>query len=160
LDVILSGVTVFLIGQVLVRFFLGPLHRLKEVKGEIASTLLFHANNYGQQYQKLDQPTGDTDADARTINERIESAKMWNNDLSKASDETRSMAAKLVSAAESIPFYGLLTRCRVVPPKSSILQAKAHLIGLSNSFAPNQFDVCAKNSIKICQLLGIKFVEE
>lgn len=160
MSIILSGITVFLLGEIIVRFFLGPLHKLKEVKGEIASTLLFHANNYGQQYQKLDQALAEAGLDDRIINERIESAKMWNSDLSKASDETRHMAAKLISAAESIPFYDLLSCCRVVPHKLAILQAKGYLIGLSNSFAPNQFDTCAANSVKICQILGIQFVEE
>jgi len=160
MSVILSGVLVFLVGEIIVRFLLGPLHRLKEVKGEIASTLLFHANNYGRLYQNLDHAIADPGEEQRAINERIESAKMWNSDLSKASDETRSMAAKLISAAESVPFYGLLSRCKAVPPKNSILQAKRHLIELSNSFAPGQFEACVESSKNIYKLLGIQFFEE
>jgi hypothetical protein len=57
-NIIISGVAVFLIGEVIVRFFLAPLHKFKEIKGEIASILLFHANNYGQQYAKLKEILG------------------------------------------------------------------------------------------------------
>jgi len=159
-NIIISGVAVFLIGEIIVRFFLGPLHRFKEIKGEIASILLFHANNYGQQYAKLEEILGTEGGDERVINERIASAKRWNDDLSKASDETRSVAAKLISVAEGIPFYKALAFIKVVPDKKSILEAKKHLIGLSNSFAPNQFDSCAKRSEKICNLLKIEFIDE
>lgn len=160
MSVILSGVIVFLAGEIIVRFFLAPLHRLKEVKGEIASTLLFHANNYGQEYKPLEPILNDPSSDQRTIDERVELAKTWNSDLSKASDETRSMAAKLISAAESIPAYDLLSSCKVVPPKKSILQAKTDLIGLSNSFSPNEVAASATKSKAICRLLDINFVEE
>lgn len=159
-NVIISGVAVFLIGEVIVRFFLGPLHKLKEIKGEIASTLLFHANNYGQEYAKLEDILGSEGGDEIVINERIASAKQWNDDLSKASDETRAVAAKLICVAEGIPFYKRLSYLRIVPPKDSIVEAKKHLIGLSNSFSPGQFETCAKRSEKICKLLKIEFVDE
>ena len=58
INIIISGVAVFIIGEIIVRFFLGPLHRFKEIKGEIASILLFHANNYDQEYAKLDDILG------------------------------------------------------------------------------------------------------
>jgi hypothetical protein len=159
-SVIISGVTVFLIGEIIVRFFLGPLHKFKEIKGEIASILLFHANNYGQQYAKLDEILGNEGGDKKVVAERIASAKQWNSDLSKASDETRAVAAKLISVAEGIPFFKMLSFIRVVPPKSSILKSKKHLIGLSNSFTPNQSDACAKRSEEICKLLLIEFIDE
>lgn len=158
--IIISGVAVFLIGEVIVRFFLGPLHKLKEIKGEIASILLFHANNYGQQYANLDEIIGSEGGEERVMNEKIASAKRWNDDLSRASDETRAAAAKLISVAEGIPFYWLLSCLRIVPPKGSILKAKKNLIGLSNSFAPNQFEACAQRSDEICKLLKIQFIDE
>lgn len=162
MSIILSGVAVFLVGEILVRFFLGPLHGFKEVKGEIASTLLFHANNYGQHYVSLLDAISEPDLDERTIHERIESAKMWNNDLSKASDETRLMASKLISAAEGIPFYKFLSNTGAVPSKGEILKAKENLIWLSNSFRPNQnqFEDCRSKSAEICRLLSIHFFRE
>lgn len=159
-NVIISGVAVFLIGEVIVRFFLGPLHKFKEIKGEIASILLFHANNYGQQYAKLEEILGSEGGNEMVMNERISSAKRWNDALSKASDETRAVAAKLISVVEGIPFYKLLSYLKVVPPKNAIVDAKKHLIGLSNSFAPGQFEACAKRSEKVCTLLNIEFVDE
>lgn len=159
-DVIVSGVIVFLIGEVIVRFFLGPLHKFKEIKGEIASTLLFYANNYGKEYKNLQDILGAGGGDERVINERIESDKMWNNDLSKASDETRHVAAKLISAAEGIPFYGVFSLIRVVPSKANIIQSRKDLIALSNSFSANQQLPAAERSDNVCRILNIEFMDE
>jgi hypothetical protein len=49
---------------------------------------------------------------------------MWNSDLSKASDETRAVAAKLISVAEGIPFYDFIALIKVVPSKENIIKAK------------------------------------
>ena len=160
LNVIISGISVFILGEIFVRFFLTPLHKFKEIKGEIASTLLFHANNYGQQYQNLTDILGTEGGDERVINERIESAKMWNTDLSKASDETRAVAAKLISVAEGIPFYSLLAFVKVVPQKASIVKSRKNLIALSNSFSENQSMPSAERSDEICKILKIEFTKE
>jgi hypothetical protein len=71
LNVIISGVEVFIIGEIFVRFFLAPIHKFKEIKGEIASILLFHANNYGHEYKNLADVLGTTGGDERVISERI-----------------------------------------------------------------------------------------
>jgi hypothetical protein len=163
-SVILSGVAVFIIGEIFVKFFLGPLHKLKEIKGEIASILLFHANNYGQQYQKissaLERGPEEKYLDDRIIDARVDGAKRWNEDLSKAADETRAVAAKLVCVAEGIPFFEALSRLGLVPSQKSVIEAKSNLIGLSNSFAPDQFDSCVSRKAKIHNLLKIRFMED
>lgn len=158
--VIISGVAVFIVGEIIVRFFLTPIYKLKEVKGEIASILLFHANNYGQLYRNLGDALGSEGEEERVIDERIVSLKHWNNDLTRASDETRSIAAKLISSAEGIPFYTLIAWLKVIPTKESILSAKTHLIGLSNSFSENQAVASADRSDSICKLLNIEFMNE
>ncbi len=159
-NVIISGISVFILGEIFVRFFLAPLHKFKEIKGDIASVLLFHANNYGQVYQNLPDIIGTEGGDERVINERIESAKMWNNDLSKASDETRATASKLISVAEGIPFYSFLAFIKVVPSKTNIIKARKHLIALSNSFSANQSLPSAERSDDICSILKIEFMNE
>jgi len=160
LNVIISGISVFILGEIFVRFFLAPLHKFKEIKGEIASILLFHANNYGQEYQNIQNILGTEGGDERAFNERIESAKMWNNELSKASDETRAVTAKLISVAEGIPFYGFFSQIKVVPSKENIIKAKKHLIALSNSFSANQQLTSADRSTSICKILKIEFMNE
>ena len=159
-NVIISGVAVFLTGEIIVRFFLGPIHKFKEVKGEIASTLLFHANNYGQQYVKLQEVLESEGGDEKVMEERISSVKQWNNDLSKASDETRQVAAKLISVSEGIPFFGQLAYLKIIPDKSSVIEARRHLIGLSNSFSPTTAVKSAERADKICKLLKIEFMDE
>jgi|GEM_PF-2754834 len=160
LNVIISGVAVFILGEIVVRFFLTPIHKFKEIKGEIASVLLFHANNYGQVYKNLDDILCTEGGDDRVINERIESAKMWNNDLSKASDETRAVVAKLIAVAEGIPFYPLIAFIKVVPSKENIKIAKKQLIALSNSFSAGQAAPSAERSDEICKILNIEFMND
>lgn len=160
-NVILSGVAVFILGEIFVRFFLTPIHKLKEVKGEIASILLFHADNYGQAYLDLEAALGSKGEDRRVIEERIGSTRRWNNDLSKASDATRAIAAKLISAAEGIPFYNLVSTIKMIPPKVNILRAKKHLIRLSNSFDGGQAIInSAEYSDNVCKLLNIEFMND
>jgi len=159
-NVVISGVTVFILGEIFVRFFLTPLHKFKELKGEIASILLFHANNYGNEYKNIDDAIGSAGGEERVIKERIESLKMWNSDLSKASDETRAVAAKLIAVAEGIPFYKLLAKINIVPSKEDIMSAKRNLIGLSNSFSANQQTASAERSDEICKVLKIEFMNE
>ncbi len=160
LNVIISGVAVFILGEIFVHFFLAPIHKFKEIKGEIASILLFHANNYGKEYKNLADILGTEGGDERVINERIESDKMWNDDLSKASDETRAVAAKLISVAEGIPFYNFISLIKVVPPKEKIITARKHLIALSNSFSADQAIRSAGCSDDICNILNIEFMKK
>ena len=160
LNVIISGVAVFIIGEIFVHFFLAPLHKFKEIKGEIASVLLFHANNYGHEYKNIDLALSSEGGDERIIKERIESLKMWNNDLSKASDETRAVAAKLIAVAEGIPFYSFIASIKVVPSKDNIIKARKHLIALSNSFSADQAVSSAERSDDICKILNIEFMNE
>ena len=161
LNVIVSGVAVFIVGEIFVRFFLTPIHKLKEVKGEIASILLFHANNYGHAYKNLDSAFEVIhDHEDIIIEERIKSIKKWNDDLSKASDETRAVAAKLISSAEGIPFYFIVSLLQMIPSKNSILSSKKDLIGLSNSFSEGQAVNAAERSDNICKLLNIQFMKD
>ena len=106
-DVILSGIAVFIAGEIFVKFFLVPMHSFKQVKGEIAGILLFHANNYGLGYKAISLAYEEQvpNEDARMLEERINSIKRWNDDLSKAADDTRAIACKLIEKAEGIPFY-------------------------------------------------------
>ena len=159
--VIISGVAVFIIGEIFVRFFLAPIHKLKEIKGEIASTLLFYANNYGNEYRNLEAAFNDAEEiEEIVIKERIESLKRWNNDLMKASDETRLIAGRLISAAEGIPFYAIVSRTKVIPAKKDILSARKNLIALSNSFPGSRAVESSERSESVCKLLNIEFMNE
>lgn len=161
ITIVISGVLVFIVGEIFVRFLLGPIHRLKETKGEIARVLLFHANNYGNKYVNIHPDfSNDENIDERVLEERISSMKKWNDDLSKAADDTRDIAAKLIENAEAVPCYKIIAFMRLIPSKKNIIDAKAQLIGLSNSFTGDQQKVSSQRTIKICKLLNIQFGED
>jgi hypothetical protein len=160
MNVIISGVLVFIIGEIIVRFFLNPLYKFKEIKGEIASTLLFHANNYGREIIRIDFKVNLQPESELQENEKIKSPEKINDELKQARKETRSVAAKLISSAESIPFYKIMAGMKIVPTKKNISSSKSNLIWLSNSFIGGKEVESIERSKNICSLLSIEFMEE
>lgn len=157
IKIIITGVLVFTLGQILVRFFLEPLHEFKKTLAEIHQVLLFHANNYGQEYKFFDDYILDKTIPEFQRNERIQSHKNWNEHLNKAQDETRSAAAKLIGAAGAIPFYSIFAKLKLTPTEAEILEAKHKLIGLSNSFPGANPLHTAKKSDELAKILKLKF---
>lgn len=157
IGVIITGVIVFTLGQILVRFFLEPLHEFKKTLAEIHQTLLFHANNYGQQYKFFDDYILDPNIPDFQRNERIQSHKNWNEHLNKAQDETRTAAAKLIGRAGAIPFYSIFAMLKLTPTESEILEAKHILIGLSNAFPGSDPLKTSNKADQLAKILKLKF---
>ncbi len=107
---VISGVLVFVLGQILVRFVIEPVKELKEVLGEIQFVLIYHE-------QAIYTPSG---------NRAEEDA---------AQKVIRDLASKLRAKAEVIPRYSFFSRIfnGFLPPKKNIMDASRQLIGLSNS---------------------------
>lgn len=105
---VISGVLVFVIGQLFVELFLKPLSRYNEIKAEIAYALVYYANVYLNPivYNKEVQPN-------------IELYK-------KASEELRILAAKITGFSQERRFL------RIFIPVKRIEQVRHNLIGLSN----------------------------
>ena len=154
---VVVGLSIFIAGQIFVRFILDPIHNLKIIKGEIASTLIFNANRYGLAYQKTNLALDEPNLDKELIDAKIAGINKWNDELNEASDITHALAGKLIECAEAIPFYESASYLKLVPPKSNIIEAKSQLIGLSNSFSGVLQHQSGKRSKKICDLLSIVF---
>lgn len=106
---ILGGVSVFVLGQVFLKFLIEPLHDLRKFRGEIANTLIFYANVYCNP----------------GIGPREE--------MDEAQKVLRQQASQLLAKAHALPWYGLWAFLRAVPSRKNILEASGCLIGLSNS---------------------------
>jgi len=121
---VVTGVTVFVIGQLLVKFIIDPIKELKQVIGEIQFSLTFHA-------QAIYTPVGDE------VGEDV------------AQKEIRKLASSLRSKVEMIPCYRFFSKILgdFLPPKNSIIDASVQLIGLSNSL--HQWDRSKKNSGRV-----------
>ena len=106
---VLVGVSVYVIGQILAKFFIEPIHEQARLIGEIAIDLIFYANVYcnpgGSAPEKMDE----------------------------ASEVLRQKASLLRAKTHAVPWYVLFEVMRFAPKLSDIIKASGDLIGLSNS---------------------------
>lgn len=105
---IIGGVLIYVIGQILMKFFIDPVHRLTGHIGRITDSLVFYANVYGNPGSL-----------------RIEETK-------KASDELRKLASQLMAKTTVVSCYSFWSFLGVVPQLSDISIIHSNLIGLSN----------------------------
>lgn len=116
---VVSGTLVFIIGQVVLECWVKPMQEYKKIKSEISYLLVLHAN-------KFHNPLDSKHTDDR-----------YNN----ASEEIRSVAAKLEGFKQIKPFF---------VRKDNVEKAKSGLIGISNSFYyVSEFHDIIKDNIKL-----------
>jgi hypothetical protein len=106
---IVGGVIIFVMGQIISKFLIEPIHEQRKTIGEIADSLIFYANVYGNPglgpKEKMDE----------------------------AYQRLRELATLLQSKTHLIPFYSFFSSCGMVQKPSDIQEASSQLIGLSNS---------------------------
>jgi len=100
-----SGVSVFVIGQVAIRFFLDPVSQLRKLIGEIAYSLDYYAN-----------------VDFRDL----EASK-------EARQKYRHQACHMRELLYQIPCYIFFEKVHILPMRRHVEQASRHMIGLSNN---------------------------
>lgn len=105
---IIGGVLIFVTGQILLKFFIEPVHQLRAHIGRITDSLIFYADVY------FNPGLGST-----------EEAK-------KASRDLRKLASELMAKTNVVPCYCFWSLFRVVPRLSDISSTHLNLIGLSN----------------------------
>lgn len=108
---IFGGVCVFVIGQIVTKFFLEPLYEQRKIFGEIAEGVLYYA-------QYFCNPGEDDVGGCR----------------SKGADETRKLCTRLLARTSAIPFYKLFVCLKLVPKSEDVVSASEKLMGISNSF--------------------------
>ena len=112
---VLSGVSVFVIGQLLVKFAIEPIHDYRKLCGEIADALIFYAN----------------------VSARYTDTGMSKEMLDEAQCTYRRLAGQLYARAHVIRLYPIWSFVRLVPRRKDLAKASSNLIGLSN----NVFDL-------------------
>lgn len=106
---ILGGITIFVIGQIVEKFFLSPLEAFRRTLGEIAFNMIYFANIY------TNPGPGDRDT-------RIE-----------ASRKLRTLASQLVADSYAVNCFWFFVLFRFIPSRKKVNEASDKLIGLSNS---------------------------
>ena len=105
---VLSGVGVFVIGQIFVKFVIEPIQEFYKLTGQIGHSLIYYANVYSNT-EVSPEP-----------------------ELKAAQETFRQHACDLHLRAHTIPLYGLWARIRLLPPRTNANAAGSNLIGLSN----------------------------
>ncbi len=129
---IISGVTVLVLGQIILKSFIEPCQMQKECIVKISDHLLLYGNVYSN-------PGVATDDQAKLV-----------------SKETRALAAEWVACRNRIPFYESLTITKIFPSMDIIDKVQKNLIGLSNSLYDGEGRYNHKMAEEIKSLLKIK----
>ena len=130
---VISGVLVFVLGQLFNEYWLKPIQKYKELRAKISYELTLYAYLY--------------------MNPTVYGKS--NKEADAASDEIRKLAAEVDAMIELKPFCNFL-----IAPKSVLADVSKNLIGLSNGFYSNDVvrnvETNGKCRSEIYDLLNLK----
>lgn len=124
---VLGGVTVFVIGQFLLKWMIDPLQEYRELKGEIAHALLYHAEVY-EEYDPA-------------------------NRVPETKQHLRELAGRLRKTHAKVPLYDLCSKLKLVPVRENLFKASTELVGWSNNLGKDGEKNLRRRTIAQC--LGI-----
>jgi hypothetical protein len=131
---VFSGTLVYVLGQIILKFFIEPVHELKKTIGVISHSLIERARIIYNPGLELN------DEESKT----------------RTSQELRNLAARLQSHLYLIPCYSMTACIFRLPRPSDILATSDNLIGLANSLIqPEPVMVNTQRVKTICTSLGI-----
>ena len=142
---VISGVLVYITGQLIMKFIIEPVHDQKKVIGEIADAIIF----YGNKYYFPSYPV--SAVGAVDLTSYYKKAK----DEKRVGDGIRKLGSLLIAKTHMIPFYKQLATIRIVKPMKNIVKAKKALIGLSNLVGSPDRKIQIKFENEIREALGI-----
>lgn len=112
---VIVGLLVFVLGQIVQRFYLEPINDLAKVIGEILYTVELYAR----------EPLAGA-------NDSISKAIFSSDELRTAALAFRQCASKLYASMNAIHGYAFFRFLRYIPPRKALGEAKKLLIRLSN----------------------------
>lgn len=129
---ILGGVLVLVIGQLVVRLFVEPIHEQAKLRGEIYVSLTLYKNVYG-------------------------GAKLHGEErVHEASHTLRNQASQLRASLWIIRWYRLWQCLSLVPRRENVIKASTYLIFLSNSMYTPDYAVIEERHRNIEALLNLE----
>jgi len=131
---VLGGILVFVVGRIIEKFVIEPIHEQSRLIGEIADSLIFYADLYSNP----------------GIGKREQ--------MDEAKKVLREQASQLITRNNMIPCYKFWRYLSLghLPKRADIIEAQKNLIGLSNSIHRGDPDVNARRRKEIEKRLGIK----
>lgn len=136
---VFSGVITYIVGQLILKLWLEPIHDMKKTIGQISYSLIESANVIG--------------------NPGVPSQEI----MSETSKNLRKLASQLQSHLYLVPIYALTAIIFKIPRRNEVLMASKALIGLSNSVfsvSENTYESNAKRVATVCDSLSIYLAED
>jgi len=118
---IISGVSVFIVGQLIVKLFVEPFQNYRKTVSDIAYALVVYANVY---------------ANVGLVDKALEK---------EASKEFRDLASRLQSYIYLLPYYQCIALLTSLPSRDSLIGVSNDLIGLSNGISASNIDLIIPN---------------
>lgn len=106
---ILGGIAVFVVGQIVEKFFIDPLDKFRRTLGDISFNMIYFANIY----------TSPGIGDKETMDE--------------TSRKLRELASRLISDSQAINGYRLFSLLRFIPTREHVRESTNKLLALSIS---------------------------
>ncbi len=119
---VLSGVSVYVIGQIVLKFVVDPLHAQRETRGKVIDFLIQHETRYRYPGTEPSNPM---------IKKVGTSAEEWGHQLEETKYRARELASELMVRANAIPLYGAFQFVRLVRTRGDIRLAHTELRDLS-----------------------------
>jgi hypothetical protein len=135
---VLSGVITFVLGQLIIKLLVDPVHDFRRTVADIALALIEYANVY--------------------VNPGVAGSEVER----KVSEELRRLSSRLNAQMYLIPCYPITAKIFGLPSREKVVDTASNLIGLSNGVFRSASDlvrVNVKRADKIRDVLGI-FVPE
>ena len=124
---VISGVLIFVTGQILIKFFIEPYQDQCKLIGEIADSIIYYANI-------ICSPTNGKGLSKDKLIEYQE-----------AKDDLRQKSSMLRSRTHLIPAYDYLSKIKLVISKKDIDIASRNLMAISKNLLINMKDASSKN---------------
>jgi len=129
---ILSGVIVFILGQLALKLLIEPIQEFKKTVADIAHALIEYANIYANP------------------------GVVSNESEKKASEELRKLSSRLNAQMYLIPFYQIIAKIFGLPPRDKLVGAANDLIGLSNGVFKSSSDLVDLEHINLARAERIR----
>ena len=130
--VIFSGILVFVIGQIILKFIIEPIYKQKEVIGDIEKELCYYR---------------DICVNLKKENELMEISKK----RKEIEEKFKKLGSQLISKTNSIPYYKIFAILGIVVKKQNIIEAAKELHVLIN--------INSTNTEGLSKSIGIKVVK-
>lgn len=118
---VFSGVMTFVLGQLVLKLVIEPVHEFKKAIADIALALIEYANIY---------------SNPGVTGEETEK---------KASEQLRKLASRINAQIYLIPLYGITAKLFRLPSRKKVFAAASDLIGLSNGVVKSPSDLVLAN---------------